>query len=206
MLGLVILPALLLSAQKGEILTGAEQDKLREEQDPAKRIEIYLQIAEDRLAIFENYRAKPPDPKYDYGTYLDEVLGEYIGVYDELKGWIENQYKRDGDLRPGLRALLERGPQQLAQLRRAEQSPDSYTSSYELSLQDAIDQVTDALDGATKALADQEKKFPEIKREKNEAEQLAKQRVKEEAKRTKEEKKLRKQQGKRRVPGDTGED
>lgn len=206
MLGLVLLPAFLFAGQKGEILTGAEQDKLREEQDPARRIGIYLDIAEERLTTFESFRAKPPDPKYHYATYLDDLLGEYIGAYDELKNWIEFQYKRDGDMRSGLRAVLERCPHQLARLRSIEQSADSYTPRYELSLRDAIEQVTDTLDGATQALADQEKKFPEIKSEKKEAEQLAKQRAKEEAKRTKEEKKRRKREGRSRVPGDTGED
>lgn len=205
-LGLLLLPSLLSSAQKGEILSGPEQDKLREEQDPARRIEVYLDIAEQRLNTFETYRSRPPDPKYDYGTYLDELLGEYIGVYDELKNWIEYQYQRDGDMRPGLRALLDRSTQQLAVLRGIEQSPNDYASNYEFSLQDAIDQVTDTLDGATRALADQEKKFPEIKRETKEAVRLAKKRAKEEKQRAKEEKKLRKRLGKGRVPGDSDED
>jgi hypothetical protein len=204
-LGLVLLPVLLFPAQKGEILRESEQDKLREEQDPSKRIGIYLDIAEDRLTTFESYRMRPADPKHDIGGYLDDLLGEYIGVYDELKNWIEYQYRRDGDMRPGLRGLLERAPQQLARLRSIKESSDPYVSSYEASLEDAIDQVSDTLDGATVALAEQQKKFPEIKEDKKEAARLAKERAKEEAKRTKEEEKLRKQQGKRRVPGDTGD-
>jgi len=204
-LGLLLLPALLFPAQKGEILRESEQDKLREKQDPARRIGIYLEIAEDRLATFESYRMKPPDPKYEIGGFLDDLLGEYIGVYDELKNWIEHEYNREGDMRPGLRELLERAPLQLARLRSIQQSSDPYASSYELSLQDAIDQVSDTLDGATRALAEQQKKFPELKEEKKEAVRLAKQRAEEEAKKTKEEEKLRKQQGKRRVPGDTGD-
>jgi hypothetical protein len=205
-LGLVLLPGLLVSAQKGEILRESEQDQLREEQDPSRRIAIYLDIAEDRLTTFESYRTKPPDPKHDIGGFLDDLLGEYIGVYDELKTWIEYQYSRNGDMRPGLKGLLERAPQQLARLRSIENSSDPYVSSYEDSLQDAIDQVTDTLDGATVALADQQKKFPEIKEDKKEAARAAKDRAKEEAKKTKEEEKLRKQQGKSRVPGDTPDD
>ena len=205
-LALVLLPGILVCAQKGEILRESEQDQLREEQDPSRRIAIYLDIAEDRLATFESNRMKPPDPKYDIGGFLDDLLGEYIGVYDELKTWIEYQYNHDGDMRPGLKGLLERVPQQLARLRSIEDSSDPYVSSYKDSLQDAIDQVSDTLDGATVALAEQQKKFPEIKEEKKEAVRAAKDRAKEEAKRTKEEEKLRKQQGKRRVPGDTPDD
>ncbi len=205
-LALLLVPAHLLPVQKGEILSGDEQDKLREEQDPANRIPLYLEIAQARLGRFQAYRAKPVDPKYDYGAYLDELLGEYIGVYDELKNWIEFQYRRDGDMRSGLRALLERGPHQLAELRKIQESPGPYTPDYENSLQDAIDQVADTLDGATRALADQEKKFPEIKQERKEALRQAKQRAKEEARRSEEERKLRKRSGKSRIPGEQEED
>jgi len=205
-LALLLLPAVVPPAQKGEILTEAEQNQLREEQDPAARIGIYLDFAQARLDRFDSFRKKPGDPRYDNAGYLDDLLGEYIGLNEELKNWIEYQYQHDGDMRRGLRGLLERGPQQLAALRQIQQSPDAYAPQYTSSLRDAIDQLADTLDGATRALADQEKKFGQLQREEKAATRLAKERVKAEAKRTKEEKKLRKQQGKRGVPGDSDED
>ena len=93
---------------------------------------------------------------------------------DELKDWIEYQFGRTSDMRSGLRALLERGPRQLEQLRQVQQSPDAFASDYASSLRDAIDDLSDTLDGAAKALAEQEKKFGELKREeKTEARALA---------------------------------
>src|SRR5439155_38525 len=139
---------------KKSVLTDDEEDKLREEQDPAKRIELYLAFAQDRLDRFVNFRSKPADPNYDTGEYLDRLLGEYVAVDDELKDWIEYQYGRSGDMRAGLRALLERGPRQLEQLRQVQQAPDAFARDYASSLRDAIDDLTDTLDGASKALAD----------------------------------------------------
>lgn len=205
---LLVLPAiagLLLRAQTGANLDDEEQDRLREAQDPAERIVVYLDLLQSRLDKFEEYRKKPADPRYDTGGYLDDMLVDYIALNDEMKNWIERQYQQTGDMRRGLRALLERGPLQLAQLRAAQQSPDNYFSQYGAALRDAIDQLTDTMDGATKALGGQEKKFGQMKREEKAEAQASKVRVKEEKKRTKEERKLRKRQRKAKVPGEIDE-
>lgn len=202
---LVTMPPSRVWAQKGDFLTEEEQEKAREAQGPSERIAVYLDFAQARLDRFEGFRKKPADPKYDNGAYLDQLLADYLVLNEELKNWIEFQYGRNGDMRRGLQALLERGPQQLAALRRIEQSPDAFAPDYGDTLRDAIAQLTDTLDGATKALADQEKRLGELKREEKAAARLAKERAKEEEKRTKEEKKLRKRQGKRGVPADSDE-
>lgn len=209
-MGLIVLflamPAAILRAQHGGFLTDEEEDALREEQDPSGRIAVYLTLAQTRLTRIEEFRHAPQDPKYDNGAYLDKLMGEYISLTDELKNWIQDQYDRRGDMRRGLRSLLEVGPKQLEALRRIQQSPDPYAADYANALRDAIDDLSDALDGATTALAGQEKKFGQMKREEKADARAAKQREKEEKKQTKEEKKLRKQQHKRGVPADTDQD
>jgi hypothetical protein len=203
MLVLVGLPLASIPAQKEAALSEEEEDRLREEQDPGKRIELYIDFAQDRLGQFDQFRQKPADPKYDTGGYLDKLLGEYIALQDELKNWIQYQYDRQGDMRKGLRALLDRGPQQLDELRHIQQEPDHFVSDYRDSLRDAIDNLTDMLDGATTALSSQEKKFGELKRQEKVDEQQAKQAAKDEKKRIKEEEKLRKKERKQgQVPED----
>ncbi|HKS96106.1 MAG TPA: hypothetical protein VJV74_08225 [Terriglobia bacterium] len=189
------------------VLTEDEADKLREEQDPGKRIELYIVFAQDRLNRFVNFRNQPADPaKYDVGDYLDQLLGQYIAIDDEMKDWIDDQYSRGGDMRKGLQTLLAQGPQQLAQLRQIQQTPDAFARDYSTSLHDAIDDLTDTLDGATKALADQVKKFGELKKEEKAQARESKERQKEERKRTKEEKKLQKKERKQhQAPEDEDE-
>jgi len=205
LLGLVAL-AMIVRAQTGDFLTEEEEDKLRGAQDPSKRIEVYLELAQARLERIDDFRQQPMDPKYDNGAYLDRLVGQYIALTDELKNWIQDQYDRQGDMRQGLRKLLESGPKQLEELRRIQQSPDAYAADYSRSLRAAIDDLADALDGATKALEKQEKGLGELKREAKAAASSARDRTKEEKKRTKEEKKLRKRQQKGSVPGDTDQD
>jgi hypothetical protein len=203
MLVLGALPLVSMPVQKEAALSDEEEDKLREEQDPGKRIELYLDFAQDRLSQFDQFRQKPADPKYDTGGYLDKLLGQYIALQDELKNWIQYQYDRQGDMRSGLRTLLDRGPRQLEQLQHIQQEPDRFVSDYRDSLRDAIDNLTDMLDGATTALNSQVKKFGEIKRQEKVEEQQAKQAAKDERKRIKEEEKLRKKERKQgQVPED----
>jgi len=193
-------------SSKGASLTEEEEDKLRETQDPGQRIELYIAFAQIRLGQFDDLRYKPPDPQYDIGASLDKLLGSYIAVDDELKNWIEYQYQRDGDMRKGLRVLLDQGPQQLGKLKQIQESSDHYSADYRDSLRDAIEDLTDTLDGATKALADQEKRFGQLRREEKATEHELKQTAKEEKKRMKEEQKLRKKEHKHGVPEDPDQD
>lgn len=202
---LLLAPNPWLRAQTGATLSEAEETRVREAQDPGERIVVYLDFLQARLDRFEAYRKKPASGPYDYGAYLDDLLLEYLALNDELKNWIQYQYRENRDMRRGLRALLERGPQQLAALRQIQQSPDAHAPRYADSLRDSIDQLSDTFDGATRALADQEKKFAQMKRDEKAELKMAKERAKEEAKRTKQEKKLRKQLGKGKVPGESDE-
>jgi hypothetical protein len=202
---LLLAPNPWLRAQTGATLSEAEETRVREAQDPGERIVVYLDFLQARLDRFEAYRKKPASGPYDYGAYLDDVLLEYLALNDELKNWIQYQYRENRDMRRGLRALLERGPQQLVALRQIQQSPDAHAPRYADSLRDSIDQLSDTLDGGTRALADQEKKFAQMKLDEKAELKMAKERAKEEAKRAKQEKKLRKQLGKGKVPGESDE-
>ncbi|HEV2177115.1 MAG TPA: hypothetical protein VGW33_07925 [Terriglobia bacterium] len=184
------------AGQKPAALSEEEEDKLRDAQDPSQRIEVYLSLAQSRLTQFQDFRSQRHDPQYDNGGYLDKILDQYVDLDDELKDWIDDQYGRDGDMRKGLRTLLEKGPQQLAELRSIQQTPDAYAHDYRETLQDAIADLSDTLDGATQALAGQEKKFAAEKREEKAQTENAKESAKDARKQQKEEKKLRKKEDK----------
>ena len=189
--------------QKGDYLSEDEEDKLREAQDPSERIKLYLEFEQARLDQLDSFRSKPADPKYDNGAFMDGLLTQFIGLNDELRNWIDDQYDRNGDMRRGLHLLLDTGPKQLEQLRRMQQSPDANSADYGDSLRDAVADLTDTLDGGTQALSNQEKKFGAMKREEKVDAQASKERAKEEKKQTKEEKKIRKKEHKSGVPGDS---
>ena len=195
------------AAQKKATLSEAEEDRVREAQEPSERIVVYMDLLDIRLARFEEARNQPVDPRYDQPAFLRELLGEYVGLNDELKVWIEDHYERMDDMRGGLRKLIERGPQQLLVLRSIQQQGGPHAAHYAQTLQDAIDQMSDTVDGATLALAEQTKKLGELKKQEQEDVKAAKLRAKEESRRTKAEKKERKRPDKKKtVPGDIPEE
>ncbi|HEY6291480.1 MAG TPA: hypothetical protein VI455_07965 [Terriglobia bacterium] len=193
-----------LRADDPAALTQEEEDRVREAQDPSARIEVYLELAGERLERFNATRQAPADASEaaDRGTAVEQILSQYIALDDELKNWIDDQYSTGHDMRKGLRTLIDVAPKQLAVLTQVQQNPDRYASDYRQSLQDALADLNDTLNGATQALAEQEKKFGALKREEKVEAQEAKQAAQEEKKRQKEEHKLRKKQDQKGVPED----
>lgn len=183
-------------AQQRASLSESEVDKLRDTQDPGGRIKTYLDFMQTRLQTFENYRSRPVDSQYRVGKFLNEVLGQYVDLDDELKDWIQFQYNRDGDMRGGLRDLLDRAPRQLAELKHAQQTPDPYSAKYSENLANAMADLEDTLSGASAAFSGQVKKFGELKQAEKEEKKAAQTEAKEEKKHIKEEEKLRKKEQK----------
>lgn len=188
-------------AQSPDGLTSAEVNKLRDAQDPSERIKVYLSFQQDRLGRMEAVSESSGDSRNN----MDDLLNQYISIDNELKDWIQYQFDHDGDMRKGLRALLDAGPKQLEILRHIQKSPGPVSSDFSMSLSDAIADMNDTLDGATQALAVQQKKFPEMAANaKAEARALKKER-KEQKKLNKKERKMRKRHRKNNNPDDSGQ-
>jgi hypothetical protein len=187
-------------AQSKDYLTSAEVDKLRDAQDPSERIKVYLSFEQDRL----NRIAVASDSNGDVRDNIDDLLDQYISIDNELKDWIQYQYDHEGDMRKGLRALLDEGPKQLEVLRHIQNSPDAGEKDYASSLQDAISDMNDTLDGATQALAVQQKKFPEMAEQAKADAKATKKERKEQEKLNKKEREMRNKHRKNENPDDTG--
>lgn len=193
-------------APKRAELSADEVDKLRETHDPAERIKLYVEFSQRRLGMFDSYASRPPDPVYDVGDFLNKVLDQYIKLDDEMKDWIQDQYDQNGDMRAGLRTLLDEGPKQLEVLRHSRENPGPYFAQYRDSLNDAIADLQDTLDGATQALSGQIKKLGELKANDKAAQKQSKEAIKEEKKQIKQEKKQQKKEQKHPPKAETDQD
>ncbi|HEX5411790.1 MAG TPA: hypothetical protein VFZ27_07995 [Terriglobia bacterium] len=201
--GLAMLLALFpmhLLAQDQDYLTSAEADKLRDAQDPSERIKVYVSFQQDRLGRIVAASESNGDSKDN----VEELLNQYISIDNELKDWVQYQYDHEGDMRKGLRVLLDEGPKQLDMLRHIEDSSKTEAREYSSSLQEAVADMNDTLDGATQALAAQQKKFPEMAESaKAEGHDLKKER-KEQKKLNKKEREMRNRHRKNDNSGDSG--
>jgi hypothetical protein len=193
----LVLGASAARAFQSAALTPEEEDKVRDAQDPSERIKVYIEFEQTRLDRLAEAHGGYEGADTDHGAYLARLLGQYTSLIDEMKDWIDDQYDRGGDMRAGLKTLLDAGPKQLDELRGIQQSPGPYAPAFQTPLNNAIADMSDALDGAAKGLSEQEKKFGELKREEKVDAREAKQRRKEEEKRNREEKKLLKKMEKK---------
>lgn len=187
-------------AQNPDFLTSAEVNKLRDAQDPSERIKVYLSFQLDRLNRIEAAGETNGDAQDKVGDLLDQ----YISIDNELKDWIQYQYDHEGDMRKGLRALLDEGPKQLEILRHLQDSTGTEAKDYASSLRDAIADMNDTLDGATQALAVQQKKFPEMAEGAKADARATKKERKEQEKLNKKEREMRDKHRKNENPDDSG--
>jgi hypothetical protein len=198
---LLALAPLCVRAQSQDGLSSAEVDKLRDAQDPAERIKVYLSFQQERLGRMEVVGESNGDDRDN----LDDLLNQFISIDNELKEWIQYQFDHDGDMRNGLRALLDEGPKQLEILRHIQKSPPPGSSDFSTSLRDAIADMNDTLDGATQALAQQQKKFPQMAQGAKADERALKKERKEQKKLNQKERKMRNRDRKSDNPDDSGE-
>ncbi len=198
---LLALAPLCARAQSPDGLSSAEVDKLRDAQDPSERIKVYLSFQQERLGRMEVVGESNGDDRDN----MDDLLNQFISIDNELKDWIQYQFDHDGDMRKGLRELLDEGPKQLEILQHIQKSPPPGSSDFSTPLRDAIADMNDTLDGATQALAQQQKKFPQMAQgAKEEARSLKKER-KEQKKLNQKERKMRDRHRKSDNPDDSGE-
>lgn len=200
--GLVIflmLPPLCAQARDKHYLTSAEVEKLRNAQNPSQRIKVYLSFEKDRLDRMEAQGLSNRD------AALSDLLNQYISIDNEMKDWIQYQYDRDGDMRKGLRSLLDQGPKQLEMLHHFQHAAGPGAKGYSRLLQDAIADMDDTLNGATEALTAQNKKFPAMKESAKAEAHALKKEQKEQRKLNKKERKLRNRHRKNGNSGDSGE-
>ena len=198
---LLVLAPLCAQAQNQDFLTSAEVNKLRDAQDPSERITVFLSFQQDRLGRMESVSEANGDSREN----MDDLLDQFISIDNELKDWIQYQFDHDGDMRKGLRALLDEGPKQMEVLRHIQKSPGPASSDFSMSIRDAIADMNDTLDGATQALAAQQKKFPEMAEgAKADARELKKER-KEQQKLNKKERKMRDRHRKNDKQDDAGD-
>lgn len=195
---LVLVP-LCAHASDKHYLTSAEVEKLRNAQNPSERIKVYLSFEKDRLDHMEAVGLS------NRAAVFRELLNQYISIDNEMKDWIQYQYDRDGDMRKGLRSLLDQGPKQLEMLHHFQHAAGPDAKGYSRVLRDAIADMDDTLNGATEALAAQNKKFPAMKENAKAEARALKKEQKEQRKLNKKERKLRNRHHKNNDSDDSGE-
>ncbi|MGH9804554.1 MAG: hypothetical protein ACRD4D_05230 [Candidatus Acidiferrales bacterium] len=135
LLALTAAPAV---AQKPDYLTPEEIEKVRETQDPDKRIALFLQFAGERMAKFDAAllaASQSEEPDYDE---LRDRMNDFIHAVDDAAAALEVALERGGaDLRKTRKALDKNISDFLSRLESLQKMPVLQENDLQYDLEDA---------------------------------------------------------------------
>ncbi|MFQ5926512.1 MAG: hypothetical protein ACE5MH_03665 [Terriglobia bacterium] len=146
--GLLLLPLLLVAQAPPppDYLTEEEVKKVREAQEPNKRILLFLEIAAARLAKFEQALAAPPPAHTDD---LIDMIDGYISAIDDATSNLEIWLERGGvDLNQARRGIDKRAAALLAQLEKINTSYKERLEEFRLTWDDSGEATRELLEAA----------------------------------------------------------
>ena len=143
-----------------EPLTEVEIDQLRDAaQEPAPRIQLFIQFARARLLALEQMRT---DPKVtDRAQQIHDKLQEFLDIYDELNDNLDTFVGRKADLRRPLKEVIEADTEFQAKLRALKSSADAgkEAGQYQFVLDNAVEEVDGSVQDHRQLLAEEQSRY-----------------------------------------------
>ncbi len=134
---------------KRDYLTTLEADRIRDAEQPALRIKLFVEFASDRLKKFHYELARPSSERMR-AERLNSLLNAYTGCVDDAAELIDLGRERQNDIRAGIKELQKRTKEFLPQLEKlAAEGTD--LALYKDTLEDAIEATRQAQADAEKA-------------------------------------------------------
>ena len=138
----ILLLALPAFAQK-DFLTDTEIDKVREAQEPADRLKLYLTFAKQRLDQLQSITAKDRPGR---SGEIRQLLEDYSSIIDAIDTVSTDALGRKADLTTAPALITEGEKKFLAQLQKLQNSAPRDLDMYEFSLKEAIATTSDSID------------------------------------------------------------
>ncbi len=134
------------SAQQTDYLTRDEVTVVRETQEPVKRVRLFLNYAELRLAVVEKILEAASGGKPPRGDDLQDAMNNYIRAIDDAAANLENFLERGGvDLRKLRQPLRESGANLLARLKSIQPPFEGAREVLRWDMEDALEATQDLL-------------------------------------------------------------
>jgi hypothetical protein len=161
---IVLLLALPAFAQK-DFLTDTEIDRIREVQEPAARIKLYLDFAKQRLDQLQSLIVKNRSGR---SAEVRQLLLDYTSIIEAIDTVTDDALLRKGDLTAVPAAITETERKFADQLAKLQAGTPRDLEMYDFELKEAIATTSDSMDlagqdlsardGALKTKAEQDKK------------------------------------------------
>lgn len=145
----ITLPARAAQGEK-DYLSEQEADKIREAQDPASRIKLYMSFAEDRLQKFQ-YEVNRPQHEAQYIDILNDLMNAYVGCVDDAADQVDVAQEKQQNVREAVKIMKAKDIEFLAVLQKLDQATGPDFEQYRYTLEDAIEGTKEAINDATDA-------------------------------------------------------
>ena len=146
-----------MAAPGREFLEPEEISAIREEQDPGKRVLLYLAFAKRRIEQVKDATASKDS---DAGEVIQSNLADYNSIFDALTDSLENARQQRVQLSKPLQEMQRQGSEFLTYLQALAKTATRNKSDYNLTLAESIDTTKDELADAKKGA------YPEVKERK----------------------------------------
>ena len=134
------------SAQQTDYLTRDEVTEVREAQEPVKRVRLFLNYADLRLAAVERILGAASGGKPPRGDDLQDAMNNYIRAIDDAAANLEIFLERGGvDLRKLRQPLREIGADLLARLKSIQPPFEGARTDLRWDMEDALETTQDLL-------------------------------------------------------------
>ncbi len=134
------------NAQQTDYLTRDEVTKVRETQEPVKRVLLFLNYADLRLAVVEKILEAASGGKPPRGDDLQDAMNNYIRAIDDAAANLEIFLERGGvDLRKLRQPLREIGTDLLARLKSIRPPFEGARTDLRWDMEDALEATQDLL-------------------------------------------------------------
>jgi hypothetical protein len=163
---LLTLAALGAAAQRREFLTPDEIFQVREAQEPADRMKLYVEFARARLDRIDKEMLKP---SADRAAMIHDLLQQYDQIIDAIDNVAELGQAKRALLRKGLDAAVRAEPEFIKRLKDLEAKNPKDLEEFRFMLQQAIETTEDSLE----ELKEQYSKLPADKKEEKRLEKEA---------------------------------
>ncbi len=134
---------------KRDYLSTLEADKIRDAEQPALRIKLFIEFATDRLKKFHYELARPSSERMR-SERLNSLLNAYTGCVDDAAELIDLGRERQDDIRAGIKEMQKRAKEFLPQLEKLA-AEGQELALYKDTLLDAIEATKQAHAEADKA-------------------------------------------------------
>jgi hypothetical protein len=139
-----------LYGQQHDFLTSDEVEQVRLVQEPNERIKLYLQFAQERIALIEQLLSKN---KPGRSLQIHDTLDDYCKIIEAIDTVGDDALRRKLPIDKGMEDAVRSEKEFLAKLNKIEPSAPDDLGRYDFVLQTAIDTTSDSLEISQEGVA-----------------------------------------------------